>query len=298
MSRLDGKTAFITGGARGVGRAIARKFASEGANIVICDIAQGVDSVTYPLASLDDLELTVNQVQSAGGQILAEIADVRDQKALDRVVEKGIARFGAIDIAVANAGVVGFKPFWEITEQEWHEELDVVLAGAWRTAKAVAPHMIQRQDGVIVFVSSSQGIEGGVNYMHYCAAKHGVEGVMKCAALELAPYNIRANAILPGPVHTPISDNPSGRSRIVGREGASREEYFTTVRHWFPLRGRTALPPDAIADGTIWLVSDEARHVTGLELIIDGGHNVLPGVNPTPIIDDVAFGYAPSANDA
>jgi SDR family mycofactocin-dependent oxidoreductase len=289
MARLDGKVAFVTGGARGQGRAIAEKFASEGADIVTCDIDSSVSSleyIGYDLASAADMAVTVDAVRGLGREIVAEVADVRSQEQIDRVVQAGIDAFGKIDIVVVNAGIVDYRPFWEMTEDQWHGVVDVCMTGAWRTAKAVAPHMIERGEGVMVFTSSVNGIEGGWNYMSYIAAKHGVIGIMRSAALELGAHNIRVHAVLPGPVDTPINDNPPGRDRIVGHENATREEYLAAIRNWHALRGRTALPAEAIADGMIWLVSDEARHASGIELVIDAGHMVLPGTNPNPIADD------------
>ena len=124
---------------------------------------------------------------------------------------------------------------------------------------------------------------------HDIAAKHAVLGLMKSVGLELGPYDIRVNAVLPGPIDTKINDNPPGRDRIVGHKNATRQEYLSSILYWHALRGRTALPASAIADGMIWLVSDEARNVTGLELIIDAGHNILPGTNPRPVVDEGAL---------
>lgn len=285
MGRLNGKVAFITGGARGQGRAIAHKFASEGANIVTCDIDSNLDTISYPLATRDDMDVTIGMVGATGREIVAEIADVRSQEQLDRVVERGIEAFGQIDIVVANAGIVDYRPFWEISEPQWRDVVDVCMTGAWRTAKACAPLMIERGQGVMVFTSSCNGVEGGWNYMSYIAAKHGVMGIMRSAALELAPHNVRVHAVLPGPIDTAMNDNEGGRDRIVGRDGATRAQYLAAVRSWHALRGRTALPAHVVADAMIWLVSDEARHATGVELVIDAGHMLLPGMNPSPIDD-------------
>jgi SDR family mycofactocin-dependent oxidoreductase len=288
MERLVGKTAFITGGARGQGRAIAEKFAGEGADIIVCDLDHQIETVQYPLATAEDMATTVDAVKRHGRRIVAETADVRYQADIDRVVAAGLAAFGKIDIIVANAGLLDNKPFWEITEAEWSDVVETCLGGVWRTLKAVARHMIENRSGSVILTSSTNGQEGGPNTMHYVAAKHGVIGIMKCAAIELGPHNIRVNALLPGPVDTIINDNPGTRDRIAGKSGATREEYLAAVRNWHLLRGRSALSPQAVADGAIWLASDESRHVTGLEMVIDAGHRVLPGVNFNPIVDDDA----------
>ena len=285
MRRLEGQVALITGGARGQGRAIAVKFASEGANIVTCDICHDIDTIAYSLSTQEDLEQTVQLVESFDQRCHAVVADVRDQAALDRAVEEGIAQFGKIDILIANAGVVDFKSFWELTDKEWADHLDINLTGAWHSAKAVAPHMKDRMSGCIVFTSSVNGVEPGINYAHYTSAKHGVLGLMKCVALELAPYGIRANAVLPSVIDTKMNNNPAGRDRVVGHPGATWDEYLASVRHWHALRDRSALPPEAVADAMIWLVSTEAQHVTGLELRVDAGHLILPGYNTQPAGD-------------
>lgn len=285
MNRLDGKVALISGGARGQGREIAVKFASEGADIVIFDICHDLDTVAYPLGTKDELAETAQLVEAHGRRCLTAIADVRDQESIDVVVSDAIEALGHIDIAICNAGIVDFAPLWEITEEQWSDQVDVNLSGVWRTAKAVAPHMMSRLSGAMVFTSSNNGVEAGQNYAHYVAAKHGVIGLMRAAALELGPYNIRVNAVLPGPCDTIMNNNPIGWARIGGRPDATRDDYLASVRNWQLLRNRTALSPSAIANAMIWLVSDEASEVTGVELPVDAGHLILPGMNPSPIVD-------------
>jgi SDR family mycofactocin-dependent oxidoreductase len=286
VGKLDGKVAVITGGGRGQGRAIAVRFAREGARVVVSDIAAPIDTVPYELAGPDDLHLTENLVKEAGGECLAVVADVRYQDQLDEMVSRTIERFGGVDILVSQAGIVDFKPFWEISEVEWDDEVNVNLTGHWRAAKAVAPHMMQQGSGSMIFTSSVAGVEAGWDYMHYVAAKHGVLGLMKSAALELGPYGIRCNAVIPGPVDTLMNDNPATRSWITGIPGASREDFLRAVPHWFALRGRTALPIRAIEDAMTWLASEESECITGLELRVDAGHTLLPGLNPKQVVDE------------
>lgn len=286
MGRLQGKVAFITGGARGQGRAIAEKFANEGADIMLVDSCTSLSHLTYPLATKDDLADAVTAVEATGQRCLSAVADVREQEGLNAAAAETLEAFGRIDIMVANAGIVDFKPFWEITEEEWRDELEVNCTGAWRTAKAVAPAMIEAQSGNMIFSSSMNGVEGGANFMHYIAAKHGVLGIMKGAALELAPHNIRCNAVVQGPVDTVMNNNQKGYDRVAGQPGGTRENYIRGVRNWVALRNATALPPEAIADGMIWLASDEAKYVTGHQLVIDAGHLILPGFNLAPVWDE------------
>jgi len=139
MGRLQGKVALITGGARGQGREIATKFASEGADIVLCDMCEDLPTVAYPLGTKEDLDETVRLVEELGQKCVSAIADVRDQASLDAVVEQGIDTFGQIDIAIANAGIVDFSPIWEITEEEWADQIDINLSGVWRTIKRWRP---------------------------------------------------------------------------------------------------------------------------------------------------------------
>lgn len=132
IGRLDGKVAFVTGGARGQGRAIAAKLAGEGADLVIADIGRGIDELEYSLASDADAQETVELVEAAGRRCLALVADVRDQAALDRAVAEGIDAFETIDVLVANAGIIDYKPFWEISDEEWETILGVNLTGVWQ----------------------------------------------------------------------------------------------------------------------------------------------------------------------
>jgi SDR family mycofactocin-dependent oxidoreductase len=287
-TRLENKVVWITGGARGQGRAIASKFAHEGADVVISDICAQVNDVPYPTASDDDLLETKRLVEATGRRCVAEIADVRDQVALDQVVAAGVAAFGKIDILCANHGVASWNRVWEIGEDEWHTQLAVNLTGVWHATKSVIPHMIERQSGCLILTSSTNGKIAYPNMAHYTAAKHGVLGLMKSLALELGPYNVRANALLTGPIHTPMADNPATLAGLFGRNDATTADYVAATRHYFALRGRSALPPSAVADALIWLASDEAANVSGLELVLDGGHSILPPYNPAPVIDDVS----------
>jgi SDR family mycofactocin-dependent oxidoreductase len=283
MGRLDGKVAFITGGARGQGRAIAGRLAIDGADILICDVTRDIDALEYSLASDADAKETVALVEVAGRRCEAVVADVRRQDELDRAVARGIDVYGQIDILVANAGIIDYKPFWEISDDEWQTMQDINLAGVWRSAKAVSAHMRARISGSMVFTSSINGLEGGWNYAHYIAAKHGVLGLMKAIGLELAPFGIRVNAVCPTVMDAPINTHPKSYERVVGRKGATYEDWLAATKSWHALRGRGALPSSAVADAVAWLVSDDARHITGAQVPVDAGHLLLPGGNPAPI---------------
>jgi SDR family mycofactocin-dependent oxidoreductase len=283
--RLDGKVALITGAAGGMGRAAAIKFAEEGARIIACDLGEQIPGVPYPVGRDGALNETVSLVERAGSEGLAQVIDVRDQATLDAAVAGGLEAFGQIDIALANAGIVHYGDFWKLTEEEWNLTLDINTNGVWRTAKAVAPHMMERLSGSIIVTSSINGHDAMKRMAHYVSSKHAALGLMKSLAYELGPYNIRANAILPGAIHTPMTDNPYQGEYTTGNRNTKWEDRIEGLRPLNLLRGRTILPPRAIADAMCFLASDEAKHITGVELPVDAGYFILPGVNLDPVID-------------
>jgi SDR family mycofactocin-dependent oxidoreductase len=283
MGMLDGKVALITGGSRGQGRAHALTCAREGADVIIVDIADQLSTVPYAMARQDDLDETAKQVEALDRRILALKGDVRDQGQLDAAVAQGIAEFGQIDILIANAGIWTTAPFWELTEDQWDEMIGVNLTGVWKSAKAVAPHMIERQTGSIVITSSTNGIEPGLNYAHYVAAKHGVIGLMKNIALELAPYGIRCNSINPGAIRTPMTDHQGAWDMFAGHPGGTEEDLIAGGYHFTALKGTSFMDPQVIADTALYLNSDLAAKVTGVTIPVDAGHLILTGVNATPV---------------
>jgi SDR family mycofactocin-dependent oxidoreductase len=283
MNSLAGKAIVISGVARGQGRSHAIELARRGAHIIGFDVCAPIDGLPYPLATEADLATTADIVTEAGGRMVAEVADVRSQAEIDRVIKRGMAEFGSIDGAVTNAAVWDLtSTVWEASEQMWSTVLDVSLSGAWRVIKAVAPYLVQKRAGSIVIVSSVNGLEPGFGYSSYVAAKHGLLGLMRNAALELAPHNVRCNAILPGAIDTRIWNNDMGYRMFGGTGAADRATAIDTVYGFSPLAGRSALPSSAVSKGVAWLLSDEAEHVTGTELVIDAGHMIQPGWNAAP----------------
>lgn len=282
MGMLEGKVAFITGGARGQGRAHAVTCAREGADVVLVDIADQLETVPYDMATPEDLAETVRQVEALDRRAVAKVADVRSQDQLDEAVSAGIAELGKIDLLIANAGIWTRAPFWEITEQSWDEMIGTNLTGVWKSAKAVAPHMMERGSGSIVLTSSINGLEPGVNYAHYISAKHAVVGLMKSIALELAPHGIRCNSVHPGAILTGMTDNQSGYDMFAGHEGGTKEDMMEGGYSFGALKGTTFLPPQAIADTALYLNSDLAATVTGVTIPVDAGHLLLPGMNLNP----------------
>lgn len=280
MGTLDGKTIVISGAARGQGRSHALSIAGEGGNVIALDICGQIDGLSYPLASEEDMAATVAAVEEAGGGIVARTADVRDQDAIDAAVAAGVAEFGGIDGAVANAGLWDLGPtLWETTEELWGTVIDASLSGAWRLIKSVSPHLIERRAGSVVVISSINGIEAADGYGSYVVAKHGLIGLTRQAAYELAKHNVRVNAIAPGAMDTRIWNNEMGY-KLFGAE--TRADAINTVYGFAPLAGRSALPAQATSNAVVWLLSELADQVTGIVLPIDAGHLLQPGWNPEP----------------
>jgi len=279
MGRLDGKVAYITGGARGQGAALAERFASEGADIVVSDICADIPTVRYAMGTKAELDAVAEAVRRHGRRCIAEVADVRDQAQLDAVTEKALAEFGKIDIVCANAGIQGVNRFWEMTEQQWDDMIAVNQTGVWKTAKSTAPSMIERQSGCIIITASLNGHEAMYDYCHYVSSKHGALGLAKCFALELGSHNIRVNSILPGPVDTYMTNNPMNRDWASGFRDATHDDMHASIRNWHLLKSRGALPVEAITGAALFLASDDAAHVHGAEIVVDAGHLVLPGFN-------------------
>jgi SDR family mycofactocin-dependent oxidoreductase len=265
---------MVTGAARGMGRAHAVALAREGARVLICDLGPDAAfaSVEYDLAGGDELEETAAAVRAAGGEAIAAHADVRSESDLRALVDAALERWNRVDILVANAGITGYAPAHKLTEEAWDEILDVNLKGAWLSAKVVIPSLIEQgEGGSLVFISSGLGLKGLPEAGHYAAAKHGVVGLMRSLALELAPHWIRSNTIHPAGSRTPMAHNSMHFKRFAGgREDATLEDVIEVYE------SIAALPipwtePEDIANAVVWLASDEARYVTGVCLPVDGG---------------------------
>jgi SDR family mycofactocin-dependent oxidoreductase len=276
--RVEGKVAFITGAARGQGRSHAVRLAEEGADIIAVDIAEDIDSVRrfYPGATEADLAETVKQVEALDRRIVATKADVRDYGALKQALDDGVAELGHVDIVSANAGIFIFgEEAHLVTEGDWQDVIDINLTGVWHTAKAAVPHLIdQGTGGSIILTSSTAGLKGFQNVAQYTAAKHGVVGLMRTLALELAPHSIRVNSVHPTSVNTTMIQNEATWKLFLPdiqhptMEQAA--EAFTAIN---------ALPvpwvePRDISNAVLFLASDEARYVTGVTLPVDAGFTI------------------------
>ena len=203
---LEGRVAFITGAARGQGRAHAVRLASEGADIIAIDICEPIsDTITYPLGSSEELADTVRAVEATGRKVLSREVDIRDLAALQQVVADGVEQFGRLDIVVANAGVLSWGRIWEMSEEQWDTVIDVNLNGTWRTIRATVPAMIEAGNGgSIIIVSSSAGLKATPGNAHYSASKHGLTSLTNSLALEAGEYGIRVNSIHPYSIDTPM----------------------------------------------------------------------------------------------
>jgi SDR family mycofactocin-dependent oxidoreductase len=271
MGRLQGKVALITGAARGIGRAQAVRFAQEGADIIALDICGPVDTVVVPPATPADLEETERLVWGAGGRIQTEIVDVRDAEALEDAITRGAAQFGGLDTVCATAGITSRGMATELDEATWQTMLDVNLTGVWRTCKVAAPHLIARGSGSVMLVSSIAGLRGLVGVAHYTAAKHGVVGLMRSLAKELAPHNIRVNSVHPTNVDTPMIQNDHVRGAFrPDLEHVTREQFAEAAcsMNMLPIPWVEALD---VANACLFLASDEARYITAITLPVDAG---------------------------
>jgi SDR family mycofactocin-dependent oxidoreductase len=263
--------ALITGGARGQGRSHAITFAREGAEIIICDVAEQLPTVPYPLASKGDLTDTARMVEDLDRRCVAVQADVRDSEGMREVVERGISELGHIDILLANAAIESFETAWELTDEQWDEMIAVTLTGVWKSCKAVIPHMIGRHTGVILITSSIGGLKGLANQAHYCAAKHGVVGLMRTLAIELAPHGIRVNTVHPSSVDTPIIKNQAMYTLFSGGKSDATLEEVTPAFRDLNLLDVPWMEPQDISNAMLWLASDEARYITGATIPVDAG---------------------------
>jgi SDR family mycofactocin-dependent oxidoreductase len=264
MGSLDGRVAFITGAARGQGRAIAVKLASEGADIIGVDLCGQIASVPYPMATPDDLAATVKLVEDAGARMVAAEADVRERASLKTALKAGVDELGGrLDIVVANAGIAPMAG-----EDAWQDVLDVNLTGVYHTVDVAMRPMIKAGNGgAIVLTSSVAGLVGlaapQAGSIGYAAAKHGIVGLMRVYANLLGSLNIRVNSIHPAAVRTPMIENEFTRAWLAdmaNNEGGNSSVQMETIE------------PEEIANTVAFLASDAGRHISGVTLPVDAGY--------------------------
>jgi SDR family mycofactocin-dependent oxidoreductase len=266
MSDLTGRVALVTGAARGQGRSHAVRLASEGADLVICDINTGFDTTDYKGPSSEDLEETARLIEKTGRQVLARQADIRDLAAMQGLVADAITQFGRLDIVAANAGIMSAAPAWEITEQQWRDVIDVNLTGTFFTLKAAVPAMIAAGNGgSIIVTSSTTGRKAAPFVAHYAASKHGVLGLARSFALELGQYDIRVNTVHPVGVLTDMVLGPTLPALLADVALTIGPTLMNTLPYDF-------IPVDAVTNMVAWLAGDESKYCTGSQFLVDLGN--------------------------
>ncbi|PXX02290.1 mycofactocin-coupled SDR family oxidoreductase [Mycolicibacterium moriokaense] len=272
--RVEGKVAFITGAARGQGRAHAVRLAQEGADIIAVDICKKIDTVDLIAASTpEDLAETADLVKGHNRRIVTAEVDVRDYDALKAAVDSGVEQLGRLDIIVANAGIGnGGQTLDKTSEVDWTAMIDINLGGVWKTVKAGVPHILAGgRGGSIILTSSVGGLKAYPHTGHYVAAKHGVVGLMRTFAVELGAQNIRVNSVHPTNVNTPLFMN-DGTMRLfrpdLENPGPEDMKVVGQLMHTLPIGW---VEPEDIANAVLFLASDEARYITGVTLPVDGG---------------------------
>jgi SDR family mycofactocin-dependent oxidoreductase len=266
MTERDGRVAFVTGLARGQGRAHAVRLAADGFDIIGVDVCAEVQTVRYPPATTAELAETIALVEKHDRRIVAEIADVRDLEALRAVVDRGIAELGGLDVVVANAGVVtGGRRLWELDRDQWDTVIGVNLTGTWHTIKACVPHMIaQGTGGAIILISSVAGLKGLPYLGHYAASKHGVVGLCRTLANELGEHDIRVNSVHPNGVNTPMGEDPE-----IGEAIQSSGNLGPIFMNALPYQ---AVEPDDVAAVVSFLATDAGRYLTGAQIPVELGN--------------------------
>lgn len=256
MGQLDGKVALVTGGARGQGRAHALALAAEGASVVVCDIAEQMSSVRYPLGTKADLDETVALIRAAGGDAASSVTDVRSSAAVNALVEEIVAEHGGIDVLVANAGICTHSQLADMSDLTWTQTIDTNLSGPFYCIRAVLPHMRARKWGRIVVISSGAGRMGMANLGHYAATKWGLIGLTKTVALEVAAEGITANVVCPTTVATPMVRNDTSYQLFCPDiDKPTEEQAVPRFAAMNPMR-RPWLEPEDISRAVMYLVTD------------------------------------------
>jgi SDR family mycofactocin-dependent oxidoreductase len=266
MSALDGRAAgkrvLVTGAARGMGRSHAVRLAEQGADLILVDVCESLPEIEYPLASRADIEETARLVEKHDRRAVIRVVDVRDAAALASAVDEGAAELGGLDAAVANAGVLTVGTWDTTTPEQWRTVVDVNLIGTWNTCAAALPHLVDH-GGSLILISSSAGLKGTPLHLPYTAAKHGVVGLSRALANELAAHNVRVNTVHPTGVETGMRPES-----LHGLLTESRPDLIPIFLNALPTVVAEAID---ISNAVLYLVSDESRFVTGLEFKVDAG---------------------------
>lgn len=272
MSTSRRKVAFVSGLARGQGRSHSLMLARQGFDIVGIDVPGDIATAPYPMASSDDLQQTVKELEAAGARVVVTEGDARSADDVQRAIDAGAAEFDGMDVALANAGIIAYTPVLEMNYDDWQTIIDVNLTGTFNVVQAAARKMVQfGAGGSIVITSSSMATKAHANLAHYVASKWALEGLMRSLAIELGPHNIRVNTVQPTAVNTrlvqnqatydlfcPDIENPTAADALPRLAGLG-------------LLGPALMEPEQVTDAIEWLISDKARTVTGMALKLDAG---------------------------
>lgn len=258
---LTDKVVLVTGAGRGTGRVHCQRFADEGADVIALDA---------PTAE-GEISDTAKDVESRGRRCVTGLADVSDLDALTAAVDSGVAELGRLDVVVANAGIhMPGAPTWELDPKDWHRTLGINLTGVWHTVRATVPH-IGPNGGSVVIISSTSGLRGMSNTAHYTASKHAVVGLARTLANELGPRSIRVNTVHPGPVATPMVLNEATFRRLrpdLDNPTAADAAEVLKARNLLPVPW---VEPVDVANAVVFLASDQARYITGTQVVVDAG---------------------------
>jgi len=277
VADLEGRVAFVTGAARGQGRAYAVRLAREGADVIVSDIcAPASDTIPYVASTPEDLAETVHLVEAEGRKALSRVVDIRDDAALKALVADGMEQFGRLDVLVANAGVLSWGRLWELSDEQWNTVIDVNLTGTWRTLRAVIPAMIESGNGgSIVIVSSAGGIKATPGNGHYAASKHGLTALTNTLAIELGEYSIRVNSIHPYSIATPMIENDAMLG-VLAKHPAFMHSYAPMPYQPLDKDSKKAkrndfMSAEEAAEVVVWLAGDNSGVLSGSQIVIDRG---------------------------
>ena len=273
---LEGLVAFITGAARGQGRAHAVRLANDGADIIAIDICRPIsDTITYPLATSEELAETVRAVEATGRKVLAREVDIRELAALQQVVADGVEQFGRLDILVANAGVLSWGRMFEMSEEQWDTVIDVNLNGTWRTIRAAVPAMIEAGNGgSIIIVSSSAGLKATPGNGHYSASKHGLVALTNALAIEVGEFGIRVNSIHPYSIETPMVEKKAMMdlfTKYPSYVHSFSPMPYQPVNHQSKKGLMEFMEPEEVSDVVAWLAGDGSATISGSQIAVDRG---------------------------
>jgi NAD(P)-dependent dehydrogenase (short-subunit alcohol dehydrogenase family) len=273
---FTGQVVLVTGGARSQGRAHALSFARAGATVVVADLCHDLASVPWPLGTEEELQQVVREIEKYDVRALPVKCDVRDAAQVKAMVDKAIGEFGKIDILINNAGIYPFNSVFDLTEDAWDETIDTDLKGVFLCSKYVSEHMRNARKGKIVITGSTSSFLSAARHTPYTAAKHGVIGLCKGLAIDLAPYGINVNVVCPGGVYTPhvmkaLMEAAEANSDPSQDVNAGIMELGGP---WNLFGNEESLHPEDISNAMMFLASDAARYITGQTLIVDQGFSI------------------------